>query len=491
MEPVLGGRFNPVVEWNKTNPDKKVAPLNQDALENELRQSTMTVFPSWRYERPHWFSLPSADMPPSLADNSRIRGELGRELVVCESTMANEAWILDLIRDARLEVNPVLQATPSGQLSRQWQGTASTRLEVSYAGLNNINTILQDIIGDSGAKIIADHRSSRQRLAIGVGPEATRLTLSQLSAGQAVLFNMFSTIIRYADYTDANMAARLENIRGIALVDEIDAHLDAKLQREVLPSLMARLPNVQFIVTSHAPLFLLGMEDRFGSEGYECREMPTGQIISAERFSEFNSSYRYYTSTKHHEDQLRSRLDNDSRPLVLTEGTTDARHLRRAFEIRGHGDLLDKIVIEQVGTETESGTRDGGTSGLNRAWNHFNRWHTESDRFVVLLYDHDSNRMEERSGNIYIRSLHKNPSNLLVQKGIESLYPEELFTEQFYVDCKPDGYGARRQAFDKGQFCDWVCAELTEPESYAAFDAVAEMLWNIVGDETQEDIATK
>lgn len=45
-------------------------------------------------------------------------------------------------------------------------------------------------------------------------------------------------------------------ISGIALVDEIDLHLHATLQRSLVPRLRAALPNVQFIVTTHSPLVL-------------------------------------------------------------------------------------------------------------------------------------------------------------------------------------------------------------------------------------------
>jgi predicted ATPase len=45
-------------------------------------------------------------------------------------------------------------------------------------------------------------------------------------------------------------------ITGIALVDEIDLHLHATLQRALVPRLRAALPNVQFIVTTHSPLVL-------------------------------------------------------------------------------------------------------------------------------------------------------------------------------------------------------------------------------------------
>lgn len=51
-----------------------------------------------------------------------------------------------------------------------------------------------------------------------------------------------------------------EKISGIALVDEIDLHLHASLQRALVPRLRAALPNVQFIVTTHSPLVLASFD---------------------------------------------------------------------------------------------------------------------------------------------------------------------------------------------------------------------------------------
>ncbi len=45
-------------------------------------------------------------------------------------------------------------------------------------------------------------------------------------------------------------------ITGIAIVDEIDLHLHASLQRSLVPALRKALPNVQFVVTTHSPLIL-------------------------------------------------------------------------------------------------------------------------------------------------------------------------------------------------------------------------------------------
>jgi predicted ATPase len=49
-------------------------------------------------------------------------------------------------------------------------------------------------------------------------------------------------------------------ISGIALVDEIDLHLHATLQRSLVPRLRAALPNVQFLVTTHSPLVLASFD---------------------------------------------------------------------------------------------------------------------------------------------------------------------------------------------------------------------------------------
>lgn len=57
-------------------------------------------------------------------------------------------------------------------------------------------------------------------------------------------------------------AKSLEDLTGLVLVDEIDLHLHASLQRAVVPRLRAALPNVQFIVTSHSPLIISSFDRR-------------------------------------------------------------------------------------------------------------------------------------------------------------------------------------------------------------------------------------
>ena len=52
----------------------------------------------------------------------------------------------------------------------------------------------------------------------------------------------------------APSGARLDETRGIVLVDEVDLHLHPAWQRIVVPQLARTLPNLQFVLTSHSPL---------------------------------------------------------------------------------------------------------------------------------------------------------------------------------------------------------------------------------------------
>ena len=73
--------------------------------------------------------------------------------------------------------------------------------------------------------------------------------------------------------------------RGTVLIDEIDLHLHPSLQSLVLKGLRNAFPNLQFIITTHAPLIMSGVESNnenivyklsFSPDnGYSMREIST------------------------------------------------------------------------------------------------------------------------------------------------------------------------------------------------------------------------
>jgi predicted ATP-binding protein involved in virulence len=81
--------------------------------------------------------------------------------------------------------------------------------------------------------------------------------LNQLSSG-------FSSILSI--YTDLLIKAELDQIpkddmTGIVLIDEIDAHLHVTLQKKVFSFFSSSFPNIQFIITTHSPFVIQSVSD--------------------------------------------------------------------------------------------------------------------------------------------------------------------------------------------------------------------------------------
>ncbi|MEO0043036.1 MAG: hypothetical protein RL329_2484 [Bacteroidota bacterium] len=80
--------------------------------------------------------------------------------------------------------------------------------------------------------------------------------LSELAAGYRSILTMIGDMAkRFSEHPD-NL---LENLKGIVLIDEFDAHLHPKYQYELPNLLSAAFPMVQFIVATHSPIPLLGV----------------------------------------------------------------------------------------------------------------------------------------------------------------------------------------------------------------------------------------
>lgn len=112
-----------------------------------------------------------------------------------------------------------------------------------------IRTILP--IGDS------DDLVNDPEFGICVRADGQLTPVSKLSEGYRSVFVMIADICR----TLLEASSNLEDARGIVLIDEIDTHLHPRWKMQVMSSLRRAFPKVQFIVTSHDPLCLRGMED--------------------------------------------------------------------------------------------------------------------------------------------------------------------------------------------------------------------------------------
>lgn len=474
----LRGRFEPVQSWQENEPFYKVVTGDEKQIETFFQTGAVCFFPSSRHERPHWLNFSAVEDQPLFGNNQKLSGVLKKPLIVERAAEDNQQWLMDVLLDSLVDGDFVVGAlTPEGTPQLQWQPHSNLQdkwwLKV---GRHNVERLLRSVLEDENAQIMLNYRNaSYGRVAIRSGNGVIVPSLIHLSAGQALLFNLFATIIRYADRADLQKSIHLGEIKGIVLIDEIDVHLHTDLQYEVLPKLVKLFPKVQFIITSHAPLFLLGMEREFGSDGIQVLEMPTGKQISTERFEEFLKSFEFYRRTQIFENAVEEQVLATSKPLVLTEGQTDVAYIKTGLELLGHTDLLEQLEIDEVGKPGKEGAKGGGHTNLDTARKFLENNQSRFPRRVLFLYDCDTRKETENVGSLLSRCIPQNTQNTKVTKGIENLLPVELFEERFYQRrSKPTEYGGETiiSEFRKHEFCEWICKQRNEKSDFLQFEAI-------------------
>lgn len=474
----LRGRFESGQSWQENKPFYKVITGDEKRIETFFQNGAVCFFPSSRHEHPHWLNLNAVEDDPLFSNKKRLSGVLGKPLIVERAAEDNRQWLMDVLLDSLVDGDFVVGAiTPEGNQQFQWQPSSNLHDKLWLkAGRQNVESLLRSVLEDENAQLILNYRNAiHGRVAIRLGNGVVVPSLIHLSTGQALLFNLFATIIRYADRTDLQKSIHLSEIKGIVLIDEIDAHLHTDLQYEVLPKLVKLFPKVQFIITSHAPLFLRGMEHEFGADGIQILEMPSGKQISTERFEEFLRSFHYYRQTQIFENVVEQKVLGATKPLVLVEGQTDVAYLKTALELLEHKDLLEQLELDEVGKSGREGTNGGGSTNLDAARKFLENNQSRFPRRVLFLYDCDTRKEAEDIGLLSRRCIPQNPHNKKVTKGIENLLPVELFEERFYqkrTERKSYGEETIISTFCKQKFCEWICEQRSEKGDFLQFEAL-------------------
>ncbi len=397
---------------------------------------------------------------------------------MCVDTFSrNIQWMLDVILDSA--ILPAELDYLSTQEQKEFEINNKHAINNAY---RNINQIFKTILDDEGIYLKTGWRSRAQsRLSLHNKGKTVVPTLEQLSTGQLILLNLFITIIRHADYKDLNNSIRLDKIEGIVVVDEIDTHLHSKHQSEILPKLIKLFPKIQFIVTSHSPLFVLGMEKEFGAENIQLIDLPSGMNITSERFGEFEESFDFYKNTSKFEEELHQKIQETQKPLILVEGKTDIKFLKKAFELKEKSEWLEDIEIDEIGISTEDGqVKFGGEKSLEKGFDFLKHNLSVINRKVLFLYDCDTKAQPEKVGNIMKVKVPYNEENTKIKKGSENLLKEELFTDNFYVTKEIiNDYGAISfiQDFKKNEFCNHIYVNINDPK---VFDKYEELVFPII-----------
>ena len=383
-------------------------------LRDIFTNNSVLFFPHNRFEEPAWLNHENLMAEVHHMSIKHLENQTSRRVINYSSLTDNQNWLFDVAYDrAVFEVHTVnLPLQPKG---------ADQSVDIPiWAGYSGNSTSVYGVVSDVIRRVVrADPevelrigRRLNRVLSLWSGGVRIVPNIFQLSSGESSLLSLFLTLLRDFELTGATIDSA-EEVRGIVVVDEVDLHLHAIHQYEILPSLIKMFPKVQFIVTSHSPLFVLGMNKLLGENGFSLYRLPDGQQISPEEFSEFDQAYRSFAQSEKFNSDVRQAIVRSQNPLVFMEGITDVRYVQRAAEHLGYESLVSAVNLNQAGS----------SSILSKIWNTM-RVVSLTNQKMLLIYDTEEKMAFEHSGEVFRRSLpffDEHP----VKKGIENLFARE------------------------------------------------------------------
>lgn len=294
---------------------------DKQAIENSFSNNLITYFPAYRYETPYYLNDPYK-IHLDFTKDSNFSGYLPNPIEVTSDLPEIANWIMDVVLD---------------QLN--YKGKALT----VFSELNIILTnILYNKVHCKTRVGIGQRFSGASRIAImdrEVEGRQVYPSIFNMSSGELALLCLFVELLKQTDKTQK----QISDISGIVLIDEIDKHLHIKLQKEVLPSLIALFPNIQFIASSHSPFLGLGLADA-DIVTYSFFDLDNGGVSCPPQDNElFKEVYNMMVSENDRfalkYRSLKESIKSNNRPLIITEGKTDWKHLKAAMKALNISDL--------------------------------------------------------------------------------------------------------------------------------------------------------
>ncbi|MBD2626559.1 AAA family ATPase [Trichormus variabilis] len=452
-------------------------------LESIYNSNCILYFPPNRFEEPAWLNWDNLNAKASFSDIKRLQKFLNRKIINYSPLQDNQNWLLDILYDRNvLEVQ--IQNTPFKTISGNNISLVNSGESTNI--YNSILLILQKIFQKEGNLRFGIGKRNYRNVELIYNDKPLVPNIFQLSTGETALLNLFFTILRDYDLCDSTKFESLDKIRGLVVIDEIDIHLHSLHQRNILPELISLFPGIQFVITSHSPLFILGLEEKLGSDGFQIIQLPQGIEITSEQFSEFEKAYSFFKATKKYDEDIKTEVEKSNKPVLFVEGDYDIRYLKKAADLFGKKDTLEKLNLQD----------SGGFGSIDKVWKHFDSKLAEiTPQKILLLYDCDVQKKTDHKGNVFRRTMPLLDANP-IKKGIENLFKREslekaLEERKAFIDKTPE-YTKTERAKDvivpekwevnkdeKKNLCDWFCESGTR-EDFENFINVFELIEEIL-----------
>ena len=133
-------------------------------------------------------------------------------------------------------------------------------------------------LGGRGGVTKAKTLVEANRFSMRVGGSSVAMPATWLSQGYQAMVAWVADLIGHVVLTN-NAAVPLNQMTGLVLVDELDLFVHPRWQLELIPKLKRIFPKVQFVVTTHSPMVLPGLNRE---EVFILSQDDRGNIVAAQ-----------------------------------------------------------------------------------------------------------------------------------------------------------------------------------------------------------------
>lgn len=277
--------------WPKQGESKAIKTIEEEKTKNEaqnyIRKTPIIFLPATRFENESWKTEKYFDQDYSI--NEPFNNSLGHPIELYKSFKENYTWLTNILFNyVHFEGYKVI---------------LNDKLSV-------INFILSSLLRTEATVKISPVFSDRLRVENGNGEMLVR-SFSNLSLGQMSILNIVLSILR-----ESNQNIPISLIKGLVIIDEIDAHLTGYYKTEILPKIIRLFPQIQFVITTHDPLSVIGLEKCCTRK---LLELPTGNEILAKDFSEVIQARKSLGKQNRELRRIVKEITNSAKPVLIVE----------------------------------------------------------------------------------------------------------------------------------------------------------------------------
>lgn len=391
-------------ELEQSNFVKRWSKIEKEEISKIFNGNLLTYFPAYRYEVPSFLNDPYK-FELSFTKKMHFTGYLSNPIEVTNDLPDIANWIMDIVLDHEL-----------------YHGEAS----VVFIQLNELlSKMLNSKLNCNTRLGIGPRTSGASRIAVMDRDKNEQIypSIFGMSSGELAMLCLFGELIKQTD----KIGKLIQDITGIVLVDEIDKHLHIRLQKDILPKLINMFPKVQFIVTSHSPFLGLGLSEN-ADLSYTIYDLDNDGITCPPQDNElFKEVYemmikqneQYYLQYKN----LQKTIKDNAKPLIITEGKTDWKHLKAAMR---------KLSITDLDIDIYEYEDEFGDSKLESLLLNFSKFH--QPRRIIGIFDRDNTNSLKNinlSSSEYIQ-LDNNVYAFAIPLVNEDIYGKKISIEHYY-----------------------------------------------------------